>query len=159
MFNMTVVTLLFLFASYPWLSELPLHFQWKHDILALVMSYIWVSVHFYWVHRFLHHKVLYKRFHAYHHQWVIPDSWAAFDAHPLEHLICNLLPVFLGPMLFDMSLPCIRWWLHIATMNGIYAHCSDDENNFHQIHHRYPNRNYGISPGLMDWWQNTFLSF
>jgi fatty acid hydroxylase domain-containing protein 2 len=53
---------------------------------------------FYLTHRMLHQPTLYKRVHAIHHEFSAPVGAAALYSHWLEHLVSNLLPVALGPV-------------------------------------------------------------
>ena len=45
--------------------------------------------------------------HKFHHEWTAPVGVASIYAHPLEHLLSNLLPVFIGPFIMKS---------HLATM-------------------------------------------
>jgi sterol desaturase/sphingolipid hydroxylase (fatty acid hydroxylase superfamily) len=42
---------------------------------------------FYFGHRLLHAKFLYKRFHALHHRNVEVGPWSGLAMHPVEHII------------------------------------------------------------------------
>ncbi|WP_225207741.1 sterol desaturase family protein [Novosphingobium huizhouense] len=44
--------------------------------LALVVMH---DAYFYWMHRALHHRALFRRFHAVHHLSRTPTSWAAYS--------------------------------------------------------------------------------
>jgi sterol desaturase/sphingolipid hydroxylase (fatty acid hydroxylase superfamily) len=50
---------------------------------------------FYWAHRALHHKVVYRYIHKQHHSWVGTTGFAAEYAHFLESLLSNQLPTFI----------------------------------------------------------------
>lgn len=51
---------------------------------------------FYWMHRLFHTPYLYKKFHKYHHEFVTPIALGTLYAHPLEHILANVLPSQLG---------------------------------------------------------------
>ncbi len=46
--------------------------------------------------RLLHHPRLYKYVHKRHHEWTAPIGWVAVYAHPVEHIISNMLPPVMG---------------------------------------------------------------
>ncbi len=51
------------------------------QVLAMIVLHdFW----FYWMHRSLHHKLLFRRAHATHHISRTPTSWAAYSFAPLE---------------------------------------------------------------------------
>ena len=47
---------------------------------------------FYYSHRLLHAKPFYARINKTHHEWKAPTAIAAAYAHPIEHLLSNVLP-------------------------------------------------------------------
>ena len=55
------------------------------------------EVLFYYTHRALHHPLLYKWVHRYHHsEWKVPIALTTYYAHPIEHLFNNLAPIVAG---------------------------------------------------------------
>jgi methylsterol monooxygenase/4-alpha-methyl-delta7-sterol-4alpha-methyl oxidase len=54
---------------------------------------------FYWCHRTLHSKYLYARVHKIHHLHRNIVATASENAHPVEFLIGNVIPVILGPLI------------------------------------------------------------
>lgn len=59
---------------------------------------------FYWVHRVLHSKLLYKHIHKKHHEFSASVGYAAEYAHPLEGAVanqfCTLWGLFVYPLVF-----------------------------------------------------------
>ena len=56
-------------------------------VLLLAAVGLLREVHFYWVHRLIHWKPLYKAAHYLHHKNVNIGPWAGLSMHPIEHLI------------------------------------------------------------------------
>ena len=62
-------------------SEHPVWFA-----LWFVLTPVWLSFHFYWIHRFLHWGPLYRLAHALHHRNVNVGPWSGMSMHPVEHI-------------------------------------------------------------------------
>ena len=56
------------------------------------------EVLFYYSHRALH-EVGYAAIHKFHHNYTAPFGIAAVYAHPVEHVLSNVLPAAMGPLL------------------------------------------------------------
>ena len=113
---------------------------------------IWESFYFYWIHRLLHTRWLY-RFHALHHRNTDIGPWSGLSMHPVEHLL------YFGSVLvhFVIASHPVHVIFHLM-FYGLYAittHTGFEGvflrnrkrlhlgNFHHQIHHRYFECNYG----------------
>jgi Delta7-sterol 5-desaturase len=56
-------------------------------LLELLALLVWNDIHFYAVHRTLHHPRLLHRVHAAHHQSVVTTPWSTYAFHPVEALL------------------------------------------------------------------------
>lgn len=93
------------------------------DIIVLIVC---EEIGFYYVHRMLHHKWFYKRFHKTHHEWQTPIAMAAIYCHPVEHLFCNLLPIFGGLLILGSHV--VTCWIWIASVYFVVLY---DHSGFH----------------------------
>lgn len=124
---------------------------------------IWLlaeEVTFFYLHRWMHvNRKMYAKIHKIHHQWTSPISYAAIYCHPLEHLLCNVFPLIIGPLLCGSHLAGISvfvfvGFIHTTAVHSGYWFC--DDNGMHDVHHEKFNYNYGVM-GLMDSLYGTYL--
>ena len=57
---------------------------WLAMVGVLVIGH---DTYFYWTHRAMHHRALFKFFHRYHHKSVTPTAWTAYSFHPAETVV------------------------------------------------------------------------
>ncbi|KAI9890961.1 MAG: c-5 sterol desaturase [Vezdaea aestivalis] len=63
------------FADAPFVWYNPLQFPF-----FLLFTDFWI----YWIHRGLHHPLIYKTFHKPHHKWIMPTPYASHAFHPVD---------------------------------------------------------------------------
>ena len=134
--------------------------------LLFVALPFWSSLHFYFVHRLLHWKPLYKVAHALHHRNINIGPWSGLSMHPLEHLLYLSSPLI---HLVVASHP-IHLFFHMnaKVLTAITSHTGYSDllvreksllglgDFFHQLHHRYFDCNYGGSDVPCDDWFGSF---
>ena len=135
-------------------------------IALFFLTPIWISFHFYWIHRWLHWPPLYRLAHALHHRNTNVGPWSGFSMHPVEHLLflSSILIHFVVAahplhILFHMQ----HQALTAATSHtGFEALLVKDKNRLalgtfhHQMHHRYFECNYGNLEVPWDKWFGSF---
>lgn len=70
-------------------------------VLQLALCCVAEDAAFYWAHRTLHHPALYPHIHKVHHQYYHSFTLASEHAHPVEFLLANLVPLVMGPNLWN----------------------------------------------------------
>ena len=125
--------------------------------IQIICLVIFEDILFYVTHRIIHFKWLYKNIHYIHHEWTVPVAIRSQYAHPIEHLLSNVLPVVVLGHLFRLNWICYNIWFNFASINSLLVHSDYKLISFgkeHNLHHRYRNGNYGVT-GLIDMFFHT----
>lgn len=113
---------------------------------------------FYHLHRLFHiNKTLYANIHKVHHTWTAPIALASTYAHPIEHILCNLGSVSLGPALFRAH-PVTNLAFSMLFAIGAQGHHSGywhEDVGMHDIHHELFDCNFG-NAHLLDHLHGTY---
>ncbi|XP_059030102.1 fatty acid hydroxylase domain-containing protein 2 isoform X3 [Mustela lutreola] len=168
LFNQCVISLPMLVFLYPILKlrgdpcrrELPT-FHWF--LLELAIFTLIEEVLFYYSHRLLHHPAFYKKIHKKHHEWTAPIGVISLYAHPIEHVVSNMLPVMVGPLIMGSHLSSITTWFSLALITTTISHCGYHlpflpSPEFHDYHHLKFNQCYGVL-GVLDHLHGTDTVF
>jgi len=128
-------------------------YGWPFLVCSLFTFLLFTDFGIYWIHRWLHHPLLYARLHKPHHRWIVTTPFASHAFHPLDgflqsvpyHIYVFCFPMhklaYLGMFVFvnfwtisihDCNYRVPRFLVNIV--NGA-AH--------HTYHHLYFNYNYG----------------
>ena len=143
---------------------LPFYLDWREHpvwfVLIIVAIPFFDSAHFYFIHRLLHWKPLYRIAHAVHHRNVSTGPWSGLSMHPLEHLI--YLSNVLVHVLFASHPIHIFFHLQWNAIGAGVSHTGYESLTVrgkpmiylspfhHQLHHRLYNCNYGNGLVPMD---------
>jgi sterol desaturase/sphingolipid hydroxylase (fatty acid hydroxylase superfamily) len=139
--------------------------------VSVFLCLVFHDTYFYWTHRFMHWRPVFKYFHQGHHQSVAPTPWAIFAFQPLE-----AATQFAGIMMMVMFIP-----LHPLALLLFFWH--DGEVNtaghtgyelvpkwlsrhwlwkgfntvrHHDAHHTNTRVNFGSFFNVWDRWMGTF---
>jgi sterol desaturase/sphingolipid hydroxylase (fatty acid hydroxylase superfamily) len=135
-------------------------------VALFFLTPIWISFHFYWVHRWLHWPPLYKLAHALHHRNTNVGPWSGFSMHPVEHLL------FLSSVLIHFVVAAhplhILFHMQHQALTAATSHTGFESllakhksqlalgTFHHQMHHRYFDCNYGNLEMPWDKWFGSF---
>ena len=91
--------------------------------------------------RLFHHPSIYRHIHKIHHEWTAPIGIVSIYAHPLEHLIANVLPVAMGPIVMGSHIATSWMWFTMALLTTVNTHSgyhlpfmpSPEAHDFHHL--------------------------
>ncbi|KAM4620704.1 fatty acid hydroxylase domain-containing protein 2 [Polymixia lowei] len=140
--------------------ELPT-FHW--GLVELALCAIIEEFMFYYSHRLFHHPALYKHFHKQHHEWTAPIGVVSIYAHPLEHVLSNMLPAVSGPVILGSHIATTSLWYALALVSTSISHCGYHlpflpSPEFHDFHHLKFNQCFGVL-GVLDRLHGTDTKF
>ncbi|KAF9418276.1 c-5 sterol desaturase [Podila epigama] len=123
---------------------------WGYVALSVTVFLLFTDCGIYWVHRFLHHPLVYKRLHKPHHKWIIPTPYSSHAFHPLDGYLQSVpyhLFVFMVPMqkyIYLVMFMLVNLW-SVLIHDGEVVVESKVINSaaHHSVHHLYFNYNYG----------------
>lgn len=135
--------------------------------LSILLMIVLHDAYFYWTHRLLHQKIIFKYIHRIHHFSSDPSPWAAYSFHPVEATIqAAILPIFAGMMPVHYAALFIFITCNLA--NNILGHlgyeifpksfigCSAfkwlSTSTHHNLHHEKFDGNYSL---YFRWWDRA----
>lgn len=150
----------FLWRGCPIGGELP-SFQWV--LFEILVFSLVEEVFFYYSHRLLHHRRLYSKIHKVHHEWTAPVGVVSMYCHPIEHILSNIIPVTVGPLLMGSHLATTWMWFTLGLMTTTVSHCGYHlpflpSPEAHDYHHLKFNNNFGVL-GVLDRLHGTDQQF
>ncbi|KZV90574.1 hypothetical protein EXIGLDRAFT_720267 [Exidia glandulosa HHB12029] len=128
-------------------------YGWAYLVFSLVFFLVFTDYAIYWVHRILHHPLLYKTFHKPHHLWRVPTPFASHAFHPVDGYLQSVpyhAFVFLFPMhriaYLALFVAVNFWSIFIHDSDMVTGHPLEHYINgpaHHTLHHLYFTCNYG----------------
>ncbi|KAF9982055.1 c-5 sterol desaturase [Modicella reniformis] len=148
----------------------PLLDGWGYAAISVFCFMLFTDMGIYWVHRWLHHPLLYKRLHkascsvifgsetlSPHHKWIVPTPFSSHAFHPVDGYMQSVpyhIFVYLVPMqkyIYLVMFVLVNLW-SVLIHDGEYLVESPVVNSaaHHAVHHLYFNYNYGQYSTLWD---------
>ena len=70
--------------------------SWSWFLASIALMVVVHDTYFYWTHRLMHHRLLFRNFHRTHHLSMSPTPWAAYAFSPAEALVqAGIAPLIL----------------------------------------------------------------
>ncbi|WP_343693813.1 sterol desaturase family protein [Chitinophaga sp.] len=132
--------------------------------VSLFLSLVIHDTYFYWMHRLMHHKSIFRFTHVVHHQSVNPSPFAAYSFHILEAIAEGAIVLILAftlPMHRDMLI----LFTSVSLIINVYGHLGYEimpkalrhsylfeiinTSVHHNLHHSKFKGNYGL---YFRWW-------
>jgi sterol desaturase/sphingolipid hydroxylase (fatty acid hydroxylase superfamily) len=145
----------------------PLYYLPSSLMLCLVLH----DTYFYWSHRFMHWRPIFKYSHAGHHRSVTPTPWAIF-AFQLPEAILQGTAIVVLIVLLPLHPGVILAFLWLDTMMNIAGHSGFElvprfisqswffsginTVRHHDSHHTHMQYNFGSFFNVWDRWMGTF---
>ncbi|PVU89897.1 hypothetical protein BB559_004875, partial [Furculomyces boomerangus] len=141
----------------------PLKYGIPYLFLSAVMFILFTDFCIYWVHRLLHHRLVYTRFHKLHHKWIICTPFASHAFDPIDGYLQSV-PYHIATMVF----PIYKWlYLGLFAFVNVWSVMIHDGNYVsdnpvvngaahHTIHHILFNYNYGQFTTIFDRLFNSY---
>ena len=145
-------------------------YGWLYFFAAFPLMFIIHDAYFYWVHRLMHHKKLFRLFHLVHHHSTNPSPWAAYAFHPTEAVAeAGIFAVFLFTLPIHSYHLLIFFFLMIVY--NVYGHLGYElyppgfnkhwfgkwinTSVNHNQHHQFFKGNYSLYFTWWDRWMGT----
>lgn len=139
-------------------------YGWLYGGLSLVLVIVAHDAWFYWTHRFLHTRQMFRWAHRVHHRSVAPTPWAAYSFAPGEAVVQAIfLPLIL--LILPLHAMMISVFLVHMIVRNVLGHAGVDvvprawlagwwgrwltTTLHHDMHHAHGRHNYGL---YFTWW-------
>ena len=143
---------------------------WRYWAFSLLGVLVVHDAYFYWTHRLLHTRWLYRHVHAVHHRSTNPTPWAAYAFHPAEALLEGAV-VFPLILLFPLHQAVFGGFLTVVLVANVVGHLGYEfvparvrhgwlgrhltSATHHNLHHQLFTKNFGYYFMHWDTWMRT----
>lgn len=134
-------------------------------IFSYVAMFFIHDTYFYWVHRLMHHPLLYRKVHMVHHKSTNPSPWTAYAFHPFEAVLeAGIMPLI--AFTIPVHREALGFFLLFQFIYNVYGHLGYElwPKGFHKtwigryvntsvahnVHHKHFTGNYGLYTLIWD---------
>ena len=134
-------------------------YGYPYYFLSIILMIVLHDAYFYWTHRFLHWKPLFKMVHKVHHHSINPTPFSSYCFHPFEALIeIGIVPLIVFTIPYHVSALGV-FTIYTLVLNvightgyeifpkGFATHKIWKWHNtptHHNMHHKFVKCNYGL---------------
>lgn len=145
-------------------------FGWTWLIVSMTIMTFVHDTYFYWTHRLMHHKSVFRYIHHVHHYSTNPSPWAAHSFHPLEAII-QALPFNIMLVSFPIHPIAITFFMIHMIFRNVIGHLGFEffptwflksfwtnwltTSTHHNLHHKNFKSNFGLYYSWWDHWMGT----
>nr|KAF6479937.1 fatty acid hydroxylase domain containing 2 [Molossus molossus] len=156
LFNQFLISLPLVVVLYPILK------LWRDPCRRELPTFHWFLLELA-VFTLIEEVIFYKKIHKKHHEWTAPIGVTSLYAHPIEHVVSNMLPAMVGPIVMGSHLSSITVWFSLSLIVTTISHCGYHlpflpSPEFHDFHHLKFNQCYGVL-GVLDHLHGTDTMF
>jgi Delta7-sterol 5-desaturase len=145
-------------------------YGWAWFALSIIAALVLHDTYFYWTHRLLHLRAVFRVVHRVHHLSTNPTPWTAYAFHPLESVVqagAVVLIIFVLPMhpLALIVFQVISTAINVYGHSGYELYPRDWPHHWlgrwintsvaHNTHHATAQHNYGLYFLFWDRWLGT----
>ncbi len=127
--------------------------DWAFVAVSVPAFLMFTDCLIYWIHRGLHHRLVYKYVHKDHHRWKVPTPFASHAFHPLDGFLQSV-PYHIYPFLFPLNKVIYLALFVFVNIWTVSIHDGDyrvplvlrpfvNGSAHHTDHHLFYNYNYG----------------
>ena len=114
-----------------------------YNFIQFPFFLIFTDFFIYWIHRGLHHPMVYKTLHKPHHRWIMPTPYASHAFHPVDGF-SQSIPYHVFPFLFPLNKLAYLGLFFFINVWTIFIHDGEYMSNSpilngaacHTMHHR-----------------------
>lgn len=136
-------------------NSFSIHYHLASFVIAIMIH----ETYYYWTHRLMHHKKLYRLFHKGHHDSIEVSSWTSFAFDPLETIV-QIIPFFIILCFIPLHPYVLVAFLTMMSVSGVVNHLNRHITPrfvkgtifgrfmigpvHHSLHHKEFNKNFGL---------------
>lgn len=128
-----------------------------YNIIQFPFFILFTDCFVYFIHRGLHHPLVYKTLHKPHHKWIMPTPYASVAFHPVDGWLQSV-PYHVFPFLFPLQKFAYLGLFVFVQIWTVFIHDGEYVANnpiingaaCHSLHHLYFRHNFGQYTTLWD---------